>query len=238
MRAALLLAILLAVTLSGCVALTRPSVPLDREPFTLAPNETFSRAIDLQAQANHRVDWEVLAMSGALRVCFSPNSWYTDPKDRWGDELWLHIQGCQLATPEQPVAVRTERGGGVMHTLHAHCEGPEACAGTASVSVRSVSARSSAGAVVLGLLLLILALRVLADRWDRARIRGFVEDRGGRVNHIQWRPFGRGWFGEKGERIYRVEFTDASGAPHAATFKTSLFSGVWTDALPAPTTSS
>ena len=47
------------------------------------------------------------------------------------------------------------------------------------------------------------------------------------MNHITWQPFGRGWFGEKGDRIYEVEYTDRDGASHSASCKTSMFSSVY-----------
>jgi hypothetical protein len=45
-----------------------------------------------------------------------------------------------------------------------------------------------------------------------------------------WAPFGKGWFGEKNDRIYEVVYYDARGDQHWATCKTSLLSGVyWAD---------
>jgi hypothetical protein len=75
--------------------------------------------------------------------------------------------------------------------------------------------------------LLAIGFRLLADRWDRERIQQYVAERGGSVNDIAWQPFGRGWFGEKGDRIYEVDYTDRDGASHSATCKTSMFSGVY-----------
>lgn len=65
---------------------------------------------------------------------------------------------------------------------------------------------------------------------DKARITEYVRQRGGRVVSISWAPFGRGWFGEKNDRIYEVVYHDSAGNQHWATCKTSLFSGVyWTE---------
>ena len=75
--------------------------------------------------------------------------------------------------------------------------------------------------------LFAIAFRLLADRWDRSRITQYVAERGGTVNGVTWQPFGRGWFGEKGDRIYEVEYTDREGASHSASCKTSMFSGVY-----------
>jgi hypothetical protein len=85
-------------------------------------------------------------------------------------------------------------------------------------------------------LLLIVAVRVFADRWDRDRIRKDVDARGGRVLDITWKPFGRGWFGEKSDRVYLVEWEDAARESHRSWCKTSMFSGVfWTEeGAPAP----
>jgi len=72
-----------------------------------------------------------------------------------------------------------------------------------------------------------IGFRLLADRWDRDRIQQYVAERGGSVDDITWQPWGRGWFGEKGDRIYEVEYTDRDGASHSASCKTSMFSGVY-----------
>jgi hypothetical protein len=80
--------------------------------------------------------------------------------------------------------------------------------------------------VILGL---GLGLRLMAGSLDRERIEGYVTGKGGRIVSISWAPFGRGWFGEKNERIYEVVYYDAEGRQHFATAKTSLWSGVyWT----------
>jgi hypothetical protein len=65
---------------------------------------------------------------------------------------------------------------------------------------------------------------------DKDRVRAYIEERGGRVVSINWSPFGKGWFGEKNDRIYEVVYYDVAGCQHLATCKTSLFSGVyWTE---------
>lgn len=86
-----------------------------------------------------------------------------------------------------------------------------------------------AGLVVV-FLALAVAVRFVADRMDRERIRKDVDARGGQVLDITWKPFGRGWFGEKSDRVYLVEWADAAGASRRSWCKTSLFSGVfWTE---------
>jgi hypothetical protein len=79
-------------------------------------------------------------------------------------------------------------------------------------------------------LAVILLIRIFADRMDRARIADYVRRQGGQVRDVRWSPFGRGWFGEKSDRIYEVAYTDREGGSHHATCKTSLFTGVyWTE---------
>jgi hypothetical protein len=64
---------------------------------------------------------------------------------------------------------------------------------------------------------------------DKDRITAYVQERGGRIVSINWAPLGKGWFGEKNDRIYEVVYYDRDGNQHWATCKTSLFSGVyWT----------
>ncbi len=85
---------------------------------------------------------------------------------------------------------------------------------------------SNAPMIAIALTFVIL-LRVVADRWDRSRITTYVQERGGEVQDIAWQPFGRGWFGERGDRIYEVTYRSRDGATHEASCKTSLFSGVY-----------
>lgn len=76
----------------------------------------------------------------------------------------------------------------------------------------------------------VIGLWVLGMNLDKNRITEYVRGRGGRVVSISWAPFGKGWFGEKNDRIYEVVYYDASGNQHFATCKTSFWSGVyWTD---------
>ena len=71
---------------------------------------------------------------------------------------------------------------------------------------------------------------VLASSTDRNRIAKYVQERGGRIVSIAYAPFGRGWFGEKNDRIYEVVYYDSEGNQHFASAKTSMWSGVyWTE---------
>ena len=83
---------------------------------------------------------------------------------------------------------------------------------------------------LLGMLFVLFILRVVGDRLDRKRIHKDVDGRGGVVLDITWKPFGRGWFGEKSDRVYLVEWTDKTYVKHTSWCKTSLFTGVyWTE---------
>ena len=62
---------------------------------------------------------------------------------------------------------------------------------------------------------------------DGDRIANYVASRGGKLIAKNWSPFGRGWFGERSDRIYEIEYVDRDGNRRAATVKTSLFTGVY-----------
>jgi hypothetical protein len=75
-----------------------------------------------------------------------------------------------------------------------------------------------------------IAIWFLSFSLDRTRIAEYIQQRGGRIVSINWAPFGRGWFGEKNDRIYEVVYYDKEGNQHFASAKTSLWSGVyWTE---------
>jgi hypothetical protein len=78
--------------------------------------------------------------------------------------------------------------------------------------------------LVLGVAILF---RVLAGSMDKSRIRDYIESRGGQVIDVIWTPFGPGWFGEKSDRIYEVQYIDGDGNEHRAACKTSLWTGVY-----------
>ena len=83
-------------------------------------------------------------------------------------------------------------------------------------------------AVAVTLLVLVaLGIRLAAGSLDHGRVRAHFESQGAQLLSARWEPFGRGWFGEKGDRIYRVRWRDAAGDVHEAQCKTSLFSGVY-----------
>jgi len=86
----------------------------------------------------------------------------------------------------------------------------------------------------LGALAVWLSFRLLKDRLDRARIADYVKQGGGVVARIVWNPLGRGWLGERGDRIYEVTYRTRDGKMVSATCKTSMFSGVYWTGAPAP----
>lgn len=84
---------------------------------------------------------------------------------------------------------------------------------------------------LLGIILLVVAaaitIRLIAGSMDGERIASYLSERGGKLRKKHWAPFGKGWFGEKNDRIYEVEYENRDGEIRRATVKTSLFSGVY-----------
>ena len=72
-----------------------------------------------------------------------------------------------------------------------------------------------------------LVFRFLSDRLDRARLRGHMVSIGYDVTEIRWAPFGPGWFGPPGDRIYLITYTDARGETFSSFVKTSLTTGIF-----------
>src|SRR5262245_7830954 len=77
------------------------------------------------------------------------------------------------------------------------------------------------------LVVVVITLRLVADRLDRARIADYLRDRRAELLSCHWAPFGKGWFGERSDRIYEVRYRDRDGGLRAATVKTSMFTGVY-----------
>ena len=76
----------------------------------------------------------------------------------------------------------------------------------------------------------LVAIRICLHFVDKSRIDRASKDNGWRDINIKWSPFAPGWFFEKGERHYRVAFTDEQGQQRERTCKTSIFTGVfWRD---------
>jgi hypothetical protein len=81
--------------------------------------------------------------------------------------------------------------------------------------------------IILGFIALAIVFRLLLGSLDRDRVRAYIGDRGGRLISSTWAPCGKGWFGEKSDRIYEVRYLDGDGNEHEASCKTSMFSGVY-----------
>lgn len=83
--------------------------------------------------------------------------------------------------------------------------------------------------IILFLLIIAATLgcRLIAGRWNRDRIWRYIAEKEGRVAKIVWDPLGPGWFGERSDAIYEVDYYDREGNHRRAHCKTSLFSGVY-----------
>jgi hypothetical protein len=83
---------------------------------------------------------------------------------------------------------------------------------------------------IFGIIAAAILFRVAAGSMDQDRIRDYVQRQGGQLLSCQWAPFGKGWWGEKSDRIYDVSYRDRDGNLHWATCKTSMWTGVyWTE---------
>jgi hypothetical protein len=86
--------------------------------------------------------------------------------------------------------------------------------------------------VLLGFIPLIMVAWYVTIRFDKARIRSYMEERSHVTLWTKWRPFGHGWLAEShrdggGNRIYRVCYRDVYGNIHEAWVKTAFFGGVY-----------
>jgi hypothetical protein len=76
-------------------------------------------------------------------------------------------------------------------------------------------------------IVIAIVFRLMAGGMDSDRVGEYIRAQGGELIDSQWSPFGRGWFGEKNDRIYEVRYRDRLGNVHEATVKTSMLSGVY-----------
>jgi hypothetical protein len=83
------------------------------------------------------------------------------------------------------------------------------------------------GVVIVTFVVIAIVVRLLAGGMDGDRVRAYIEERGGRLLSSDWAPFGKGWFGERSDRIYEVRYLDSDGNEHHAHCKTSMFTGVY-----------
>jgi hypothetical protein len=77
------------------------------------------------------------------------------------------------------------------------------------------------------IIIIIILVRFIAGGLDDDRIKTFIENQGGKMISKSWDPFGKGWFGDKSNRIYKVIYLDKDGNKHESYVKTSAFSGVY-----------
>ena len=81
--------------------------------------------------------------------------------------------------------------------------------------------------IVVPFIAIVIGCRVIAGTLNHDRIRIYIKNKGGKVIEIVWTPFGPGWFGEKSDAIYEVDYYDRDGNYRRAHCKTSMFSGVY-----------
>lgn len=77
------------------------------------------------------------------------------------------------------------------------------------------------------ILALVLAIRVWMHFLDVARVAEVAARRGWQQVSVHWDPLSHGALFEKGERSYRVDFTDAQGRRSAVWCKTGMLTGVF-----------
>lgn len=231
MRAAAVLLLVLASLSSGCLALARTQ-PLGEHDAVAQPGGVWYAPL-LQEGVRWRVAYEVTAAEGSLRACIVS---MPDASRHFRTDPFFAGLGTSDCTPlgegnASSATLTADIPPDEPRTLALDCLGDAPCRARVRIEGKGVTDAARGWLLLGGMVALVLALRLAADRLDRARIRRFVEARGGTVVDIAWQPFGRGWFGEKGERVYAVTFTDDAGRRQEARFKTSLWSGVWTDQL-------
>ena len=81
--------------------------------------------------------------------------------------------------------------------------------------------------ILLAVVAVVVVLRLTAGSMDGDRIESYVQQRGGKLRSKSWAPFGKGWLGEKNDRIYEIEYETGDGEVRRATVKTSMLSGVY-----------
>jgi hypothetical protein len=81
--------------------------------------------------------------------------------------------------------------------------------------------------ILIGVIILAIIIRIIAGSMDSDRVKEDIEAKGGKMISKEWAPFGKGWIGEKNDRIYEVFYIDKDGNKHKAYVKTSLLSAVY-----------
>ena len=84
--------------------------------------------------------------------------------------------------------------------------------------------------VLILFLVIAIGIRVVLHFVDKARIEEAAQQKGWRDVVVSWAPFAPGFFFEKGERHYLVQYCDVGGIRREVYCKTSLLTGVfWRD---------
>lgn len=82
-------------------------------------------------------------------------------------------------------------------------------------------------AALLAALIFAAVCRLFAGYFDAGRVEKHIRLTGGRLLESSWEPFGPGWFGTHGARIYQIVYEDKEGRIHHAHLKTSMLGGVY-----------
>jgi hypothetical protein len=221
--------VLLAALLSGCLALA-PERTVSEQDASVEPGRTWYTT-PLDPSRHWSATFEVSHAEGKLEACVVTDG-DPDRSVRLDPFFWNFSSDAGCAELGAPNATSADLvPDAEARTLALDCLGDAPCSARVLVVGKSVARSTETAEWIAVVLLAVLALRVVADQLDRARIRDFVQEHGGTVRSISWQPFGRGWFGERGERVYAIAYVDEAGEEREATVKTSLFSGVWSDEL-------
>lgn len=81
--------------------------------------------------------------------------------------------------------------------------------------------------ILIGFLILAILISIIARSRDSDRIKKDIESKGGTLISKERAPFGKGWIGERNDRIYKVVYLDKDGNKHQAFVKTSSGSSVY-----------
>jgi len=84
--------------------------------------------------------------------------------------------------------------------------------------------------LLIAIIAAVVLIRIGLHFYDKSRITKAAQGKGWQAVAVTWSPFAPGWFFEKGERHYRVWYSDEYGNRCGRYCKTSLFTGVfWRD---------
>jgi hypothetical protein len=77
------------------------------------------------------------------------------------------------------------------------------------------------------LIVVAVVIRMALRSGDGDRIRAYIASRGGHVRDLRREYFGRGWLGERNDRLYRVWYVDSDGNEREARAKVNFWGGVF-----------